>query len=109
MVSNEFFKPTWGKLIILFVLFPLLFFIQTLFATQGIAFASLVFAVISQPFVFAENFLQISGGLLRSVINLIFGILDFIYWYFLSCILVGISSLGKRKPNINQNIEAMKT
>lgn len=101
---KDFLKPTWGKLTVLFFLFPVLFFFQTMLSLNAsssnesnLGTMSLYLAVIAQPFIFMEHFLPRVADLLRAVFVLSLGILDFIYWYLLSCIFVGIYTTLRRQ------------
>ena len=92
---KEFFKPMWSKLFVYFFLFPVLIFLMSISPDGRLGIA---FGIIGQPFIFIENFLPITMRLSAIIINLIFGVLDFAYWYFLSCTIVWVySKFGKKK------------
>ena len=92
---KEFFKPSWSKVFVYFFILPVLILLMSISPDGRL---SIVFALVGQPFIFIENFLPRTMISFGFVFDFIFGILDFAYWYLLSCAIVWVySRFGKKK------------
>jgi len=114
MSIKEFFKPDWRKIVIFiflaFILGNLLFLISTHFFTaphsdcrgcQTPEFLRILIQIFEPLGLSIFNYidLDIQAGFLRTFIISVIGLLDIIFWYFISCFIFWLFSRFKKKPS----------
>jgi hypothetical protein len=99
MSLKEFLKPDWRKIVIMIILTAVPFFISPL-----VGKLDALFSFFFKPFTVTDNMLIMSYtknfGMNMGIIEMasgIFGILDAIYAYVISCIIILIYDILKKK------------